>query len=251
MAKFRLSSSDKDFNSRVHGLLSCLDEVATDLPDDGLVFDNSASGKRKNPPGFDTMVEPTDGQSKSTGFRSSQVLDVSSGSFKTPSTDENTGCFITPTQRNIPSKRFKGNAKATPGYLSCPEKWTKYDMEDTEVMNDAQNKRAALQLLADLREKKKSLTPEEVDNDDASKIVFKKPSHKQSQDSVMDVSSYENVVTDMSGDFGGTKKIMMDEYVVGTKKTKAKKTNRPKNPLGSKKGDEVKLSYLSFDDDCE
>ena len=67
----------------------------------------------------------------------------------------------------------------------------------------------------------------------------------------MDVSSYENVVTDMSGDFGGTKKIMMDEYVVGTKKTKAKKTNRPKNPLGSKKGDEVKLSYLSFDDDCE
>lgn len=252
MSGFRLSSGDRDFNNRVDGLFSCLDEVATDLPAGGLVFD-ATPGKRQL---LDAVADDDRAATyTSTGFRSSQALDVKSGKFITPNDVTSSGSFITPTHRNIPHKKFKSghSPKNTPGYVAAPDKWTKYSMKDTEIMNDAQNKRAALQLLADLKQKKENNEPKDELCEDSGKIIFKKPRKNKQliiEEDAMDESGSSNYISE---DFGGPRKVMMAEYVVGTKKLKSKKP-KPKSTSTVPKTNpnEVKLSYLSFeDDDCE
>lgn len=157
---------------------------------------------------------------------------------------------------NIPSnKRFKSQINVKnkrPDYVINPEKWTLYEMKDVEELDEAQNKKAALQLFADLKQKTNTDT-EKVDLE-KDKIVFKKPSHRniaQNSDSISEIEMDDNGdISAESDNFGGTKKFVMDEYVVGVKKKNKKNKASSKGSVSSSKTkDAVKLSYLKFDDD--
>ena len=212
---FKLSSGDKDFNNRVDDLFKSLDDVSTTLPSDGLVFDSSESNIK----------------------RSRDDNNITGQSI--PSFSRNEEPFKRPTFNNIPrKKKFKGHH--LPGYKSNPESWVKYDMRDTKVLDDLQNKEVALKLFSSMRNQKIEDNCSGTD-DLEEKIVFKKPPPKKT--SAADSSGSD--MTPLPFDSIANRKFVENEYVVGTKK--ARKTKPKKNKEKDTK--ELKLSYLTFEDD--
>ena len=114
-------------------------------------------------------------------------------------------------------------------------------------MDAAQNREAALQLLSDLKSKDilvQQNSTEVIPLD--TKIIFRKSSSKPSNNNLENSNS--SIPTEEI--FGGSKKVKMAEYVVGTKKSKKKGMNDVSDAKSEKK-DVVKLSYLQFQDDDE
>ncbi|KAA0186225.1 hypothetical protein HAZT_HAZT011442 [Hyalella azteca] len=219
---FKVSSSDSDFNSRVNDLFSSLNNVEKTLPQDGLVFESSTSGL----------------------FHRDKFgnLAAASATFD--------GSFKRPNESNIPQKKRLKGSNIAPDYEKHPENWTCYSMKDTEVLDNAQNKEACLQLLADLRRNKAAEDCEMIDLD-KEKIIFKKP---QIRTAATDVSREDPEKQDsgIASDVGGSKKFVMAEHVVGVAKKKKKKSDKSQNSHVKSDRDRVNLSYLQFDDgeDC-
>lgn len=233
---FRVSSSDGDFNSRVNDIFSSLNEVEKSLPQDGLVFESSTSGLFKR----DDEGLPTSR--------------ISTRNKRNIQDDEDAG-FRTPNASNIPRrKKFKGRHgnRNAPDYEKNPENWTCYSMKETELLNDKQNKIAALSLLSELRQRKEDNQTEESSSSASDKVFFRKPSHMKNKCYVdgeiknIDKSQGHS----MAADFGGPEKFMMDEYVVGAKRNKKKKKSKKiEKKEGGGSTDKVALNYLQFEDD--
>jgi len=232
---FRLSSSDAGFSRRVDGLFSCLDGIASSVGKDGLVFEPSQSfASVKSRLSYDFDASSMSKSSGETGMKSLKD-----------------GDFLRPSQANIPQKSLKRNRNGDPrpNYVKDPNKWTCYSMKDTEELDDSQNKSAALQLLADLKSRDNASVSAVQDEpmEEDTKIVFRKPSRKVVEETSVKESTSDEVWAS-SANFGGSKKFMMPEYVVGAKEVCRKKL-KANATVSRRKADKVQLSHLNFDDD--
>ncbi|XP_028812603.1 U5 small nuclear ribonucleoprotein TSSC4 [Denticeps clupeoides] len=84
--------------------------------------------------------------------------------------------------------------KGVPDYLTNPERWTRYSLEDVEETSDQRNRQVAFQFLQDIQKQKLSLGPQdrpltrtfnqEHGSQDKHKILFSKPSQGTKEEDV-------------------------------------------------------------------
>nr|XP_053637400.1 protein TSSC4-like [Cherax quadricarinatus] len=186
MSSFRLQSGDSGFNSRVDALFSSLQTAAVDLE-----------------PQLRSLSESRD--------------DVTSG-------EGDKDVFGKPLT-SVVSWRGRGRGasaarNSTPDYVKNPQKWTRYNMKDTKLLSDMENKQVGLRLFDELRkrrihedgeEESKCDVTDEGCSDQSPKILFKKPLKPTDAD-VGDDDEPRDIADDF---FGGAKKLRLQEYVVG------------------------------------
>lgn len=233
MSSFKLQSGDTEFNTRVDALFSSLQTAAKDL---------EPQLKRKHEEDGEQEEEGTDDDREKQPFRRPQGRP--------------------PLWRGRGGGRGRGIGgprNSTPDYIKNPRKWTRYNMRDTRVLSDSENRREGLRLLADLEartDKDKATEDQDMDfeEDSCPKIIFKKPSVSSSIEpkysKSADDKEEEEVMERLNTEFGGSKKFVMPEYVVGKKKpkTKGKLTSEDKD-TNEREKKEVKLSYLMFEEE--
>ncbi|MPC29165.1 Protein TSSC4 [Portunus trituberculatus] len=230
MSSFKLQSGDTEFNTRVDALFSSLQTAAKDL---------EPQLKRKHEEAEQEEEEIEDDREKQP-FRRPQGRP--------------------PLWRGRGGRgRGRGPRNSTPDYIKNPQKWTQYNMRDTRVLSDSENKREGLKLLADLEartDKDNAAADQDMDfeEDPCPKIIFKKPSvssfiepkySKSAED-----KAEEEVMEKLDTEFGASKKFVMPEYVVGKKKPKSKgKLTDEDKVIEEREKKEVKLSYLMFEEE--
>lgn len=238
MSSFRLHSTDSDFNTRVDALFSSLQTAAHDL---------EPQLKRKHEDDDEQEEEGTEYGRERQSFRRPQGRP--------------------PQWRGRGGGRGRGSfgpRNSTPDYIKNPHNWTRYNMRDTRVLSDSENRRVGERLLADLEARpdrdKTADQNMDCDEDDSThhKIIFKKPSASSAADTKgsksMEQDEEQETEEEMPNtEFVGSKKFVMQEYVVGKTKPKSKdrlasqsKVAGVKETTGKK---EVKLSYLMFEEE--
>ncbi|KAK4310645.1 hypothetical protein Pmani_017812 [Petrolisthes manimaculis] len=246
MSSFRLQSGDTEFNSRVDALFSSLQTVAVDL------HTTQAQGTKRphdDDDGDDNGDEANDGE------------------FCKPQGMPPPWRGVRGRGRGIRGRGSLGPRNTTPDYIKNPSNWTRYNMKDTKVLSDRENKIEGLKLYNDLQSRRVeeeegggggggSGSGEDVSGEEpeasCDKIVFKKPL-KPATD--MDTEMEEEPEQDESSAdalFGGPRKFKLPQYVVGKSKSKskAKQENDEKEKddkaISSK---EVKLGHLMFEEE--
>lgn len=231
MSSFRLHSSDLDFNTRVDALFSSLQTAAKDL---------EPQLKRKHEEEAEQEEEGMEDGRERQSFRRPQGRP--------------------PQWRGRGGSRGRGGfgpRNSTPDYIKNPQKWTRYSMRDTSVLSDSENRREGQKLLADLEarpDRDKTGENQDMDFEDTHpKIVFKKPSASSAAETECSNSVELDEEAEMfDTEFGGSKKFVMQEYVVGKKKPRSKNKLASQSKVASEKETvkkEVKLSYLMFEEE--
>ncbi|XP_071505976.1 uncharacterized protein [Diadema antillarum] len=134
------------------------------------------------------------------------------------------------------NRQGRGRRQREPDYKLHPERWTEYSLEDTDLSGESANKRAAIDFLREIRERKAKEQRSEVWDADlyCDKIQFKKPVEKAKD---------EQVAESMKPMHGDVHK--MPEYIVGQKKARlSKKTAASSTVTGGRSADCVALGHL-------
>ncbi|XP_063870111.1 U5 small nuclear ribonucleoprotein TSSC4-like isoform X2 [Scylla paramamosain] len=236
MSSFKLKSGDTEFNTRVDALFSSLQTAAKDL---------EPQLKRKHE---EEAEQEEEEEEETEDSREKQP-------FRRPQGRP-------PLWRGRGGGRGRGRGgprNSTPDYIKNPQKWTRYNMHDTHVLSDSENKREGLRLLADLEartDKDKAVADQDMDTEEDScpKIIFKKPSVSSSIEpkysKPAEDKKEEEVMEMLNTELGSSKKFVMPEYVVGKKKPKSKgKLASEDKVANEREKKEVKLSYLMFEEE--
>lgn len=227
MSSFRLQSGDSGFNSRVDALFSSLQTVAVDLEAQPRVTTEEDEGNEDRD--RDVFRKPL---GTAVGWR---------GRGGGP--------------------RGRAPRNTTPDYVKNPQKWTRYNMKDTQLLSDRENKQVGLELFDELRtrriqedeNKEGECGVSDEGGSEAPKIVFKKPTKSADADIIDDQDDGDQPENLANAYFGGAKKLRMQEYVVGKPSRKRSLKKNDSSSLGEavkeSSNKQIKLGHLMFEDE--
>jgi len=209
---FKLKTSSEGFDSRTKDIFANIDSLASAASSKQEQQKSEEKEPRKNRD-FDSRDSEVRNRKRTEEFKGQESI------FRSPNESG-----WPPARSRHDRKRPHGNPRGprrTPDHVVNPNKYTKYDLSDVskDQLSDRSNSRAAFDFLRQLKERKEEEDKKEVFNEiedfDARKVSFKKPStFKKPSSTNKESTSNSSAVQD------GHKRIM-PECVVG-QKTKPK-----------------------------
>ncbi|XP_072182388.1 uncharacterized protein [Diadema setosum] len=195
--------------------------------------------------GPDEFIEERDSEQKD--FKTPEIPHHRSGRSRKDHRDTRERILPSWKQRggrgSITSRQGRGRRQREPDHKLHPERWTEYSLEDTDLSGESANKRAAIDFLKEIRERKAKEQRSEVWDADlyCDKIQFKKPVEKAKD---------EQEAESMKAMCGDVHK--MPEYVIGQKKVRLpKKTAASSTVTGAGSADCVALGHLGEEESVD